>query len=155
ISESILYFCRRHCGEKLNECDLQALRVVNFWVGDVHASLYYDERTALLRRTAMTSGRSFSRRAFVAGALAVTGATLAGCSGTIGSRRIDLANILRPQVSPHYLQMYAALPDEKFPVPAVDLSQIEPQYLRTEVEDPTGEAPGTIVVETSQRLLYL
>lgn len=103
----------------------------------------------------MTSGRSFSRRAFVAGALAVTGATLAGCSGMIGSRRIDLANILPPQVSPHYLQMYAALPDEKFPVPAVDLSQIEPQYLRTEVEDQTGEAPGTIVVETSQRLLYL
>lgn len=30
----------------------------------------------------------------------------------------------------------------------------EPNYARWQVKDPTGEAPGTIIVDTKQRLLY-
>lgn len=51
--------------------------------------------------------------------------------------------------------MYAAMPDERFPIPAVDLEDFDPKYLRRDVPDPTGEPPGTIVVDTSQRFLYL
>jgi lipoprotein-anchoring transpeptidase ErfK/SrfK len=51
--------------------------------------------------------------------------------------------------------MYAALPFEKFPVPAVDLRLLKPTHFRTEVADPTGERPGTIVVSTAERYLYL
>jgi lipoprotein-anchoring transpeptidase ErfK/SrfK len=34
-------------------------------------------------------------------------------------------------------------------------SALPVQYRKTEVSDPTGEAPGTIVIETGQRYLYL
>jgi lipoprotein-anchoring transpeptidase ErfK/SrfK len=60
-----------------------------------------------------------------------------------------------PTFSQYYLDMYAALPNEKFPVPAVDLTRLKPTHFRTEVDDPTGEKPGTIVVNTADRYLYL
>ena len=101
-----------------------------------------------------------SRRAFLLGAASLAGIALSGCSGTIGSRRVDFPdlgnfNLLPNQVSPQYLRMYAAMPEEKFPVPAVNLNRLKPSHFRTEVEDPTGERPGTIVVATSERYLYL
>jgi lipoprotein-anchoring transpeptidase ErfK/SrfK len=43
-----------------------------------------------------------------------------------------------------------------FPVPAVDLSQIDPQFLRQEVSNyPIREAPGTVVIDPRNRFLYL
>jgi lipoprotein-anchoring transpeptidase ErfK/SrfK len=33
-------------------------------------------------------------------------------------------------------------------------AEIDPHYARYQMDDPTGEAPGTIVVETKQRQLY-
>jgi lipoprotein-anchoring transpeptidase ErfK/SrfK len=51
--------------------------------------------------------------------------------------------------------MYAALRDEPYPVPAVNLNKLRPSMVRREVDDPTGERPGTIVVETAERHLYL
>lgn len=93
------------------------------------------------------------------GAVSLAGAALSGCSSlSIGSRTIELSefgNLVPPQVSPYYAEMYAAIPDEKFPVPAVNLMKLKPSHFRTDVDDPTGERPGTIVVETSQRYLYL
>jgi lipoprotein-anchoring transpeptidase ErfK/SrfK len=95
-----------------------------------------------------------SRRRFLFGAGSLGAATLAGCSTEFGGRRLDFPNLLPPGLSPYYLTVYGAMPDEKFPVPAVDLNKLDARYVRTEVDDPTGEAPGTIVVETSQRYLY-
>lgn len=40
-------------------------------------------------------------------------------------------------------------------VPAVPYKQIDPRYYRQQVLDPTAEAPGTIVVDTPSRFLYL
>lgn len=51
--------------------------------------------------------------------------------------------------------MYAAIPDELFPIPAVDVQLMPPEYWRQIVDDPTGERPGTIVVDTPNRFLYL
>jgi lipoprotein-anchoring transpeptidase ErfK/SrfK len=44
---------------------------------------------------------------------------------------------------------------EPYRVPVVDLSTIPVQFHRQVVGDPTGEAPGTIVVDPGQRFLYL
>lgn len=90
-----------------------------------------------------------SRRAFLMGAGSIAALTLAGCA-TTGNRVPE-----EQRFSDHYLQMYAALPFEKFPVPAVDLRRLKPTHFRTEVADPTGERPGTIVVSTAERYLYL
>jgi lipoprotein-anchoring transpeptidase ErfK/SrfK len=106
--------------------------------------------------TALGRTGGLTRRAFLAGSAGLAATALAGCSSvTIGSRTIDLANLLPPQVSPQYHDMYAALPEERYPVPAVNLNKLRPSMVRTEVADITGEKPGTIVVETSKRYLYL
>lgn len=107
----------------------------------------------------MTRALDYSRRAFLAGAASLGAFALAGCSSvSVGSRRIDMpefGNIVPASLSPEYVSMYAAMPEERYPVPAVNLSRLKPGYARTEVADPTGERPGTIVVETSRRYLYL
>jgi lipoprotein-anchoring transpeptidase ErfK/SrfK len=40
-------------------------------------------------------------------------------------------------------------------MPATDLSEVDPQFLRRVVTYPTPERPGTIVVDTDNRYLYL
>ena len=50
--------------------------------------------------------------------------------------------------------MYAALADERFPVPAARIDRLAPRYYRQVVADPTGERPGTVVVDTPNRYLY-
>ncbi|MBO0140653.1 L,D-transpeptidase [Agrobacterium sp. Ap1] len=51
--------------------------------------------------------------------------------------------------------MYAAIEGEQFPIKAADLKRVDPQYYRREVAYPTRERPGTIVVDTRNRYLYL
>ena len=102
---------------------------------------------------------AWSRRAFLTGAAGFGALSLAACSGvSIGSRRIDfseLGDVLPAQLSPDAMVAYAAVPGEPHPVPAVNLTRLRSGYARIEVADPTGERPGTIVVETSRRYLYL
>lgn len=51
--------------------------------------------------------------------------------------------------------MYDAMPDERFVVPAIDTSEIDPQFFRRQVSYSTPHPSGTIVVDTSSRFLYL
>jgi len=94
------------------------------------------------------SATLLSRRGFLAGGASLAALTLAGCATQ--RMRID-----SPQFSDYYLTMYGPLPDEQFPVPAIDLTKLDPNMFRAQVPDPTGERPGTIVVNTSERHLYL
>ncbi len=89
-----------------------------------------------------------NRRTFTLGLGAVA---LGGCQMTPG---VAVAP-QRPTIPPEVIAMYGPRPNERFPIPAVDLSKIEPQFWRREVPDPTGERPGTIVVDTGARYLYL
>lgn len=87
------------------------------------------------------------RRAFVIGApLAV-----AGCA----SQREMIVAQPGPTIDPAYRAMYDELPDEKHPVDAVDLTQIDERFLRREVSFPTSEPPGTVIVDPSARYAYL
>jgi lipoprotein-anchoring transpeptidase ErfK/SrfK len=99
----------------------------------------------------MTSAFDVSRRQFLLGGASLSALALAGCATT------DLPENVRgvEKVNPYYLAMYAPSFTEKYPLPAVDLRTVDPAYLRAEVDDPTGERPGTIVVHTAQRYLYL
>jgi lipoprotein-anchoring transpeptidase ErfK/SrfK len=49
---------------------------------------------------------------------------------------------------------YEAVSDGGFEVPAVDLSEVDPQYLRRVVPHDGVEPPGTIVVDVEARHLY-
>lgn len=50
--------------------------------------------------------------------------------------------------------MYDALPNEQFPLPAVRIEQLDQRFWRTEVANTTGEAAGTLVVDTPEKYLY-
>ena len=52
-------------------------------------------------------------------------------------------------------QMYAATFDDGYDIPAVPIEAIDPKYYRQVVPDPTGERPGTVVIDTSNHFLYL
>jgi lipoprotein-anchoring transpeptidase ErfK/SrfK len=106
----------------------------------------------------MNDSLAVSRRLFIASATAAAGMALAGCSTVIGSRRIEMPDLgvsLPNQLNPMAYQMYAARNDDGIGIPAVNLAKLKPGYARAEVSDPTGEKPGTIVVATSERYLYL
>jgi lipoprotein-anchoring transpeptidase ErfK/SrfK len=45
--------------------------------------------------------------------------------------------------------------NEPFPIAAMDLRRVDPQWWRQEVAYPTSEPVGTIVVDTPARFLYL
>lgn len=87
-----------------------------------------------------------SRRLFMIGLPAVA---LAACTTT----RTPV--VQEPQIDPYYQAMYGALPNEKFPVAAMDLRRVDPQFWRQEVPYVTSERPGTIVVDTPSRFLFL
>lgn len=100
-----------------------------------------------------------NRRLFLASA---TAALVAGCSSGSRTGRLPLQSSpsdTLPQtgrrIPPEYLQMYRAKPQERFPIPAVDLSKIDPAYYRRLVDYSSPEPAGTIVVDTPNRFLYL
>ncbi len=102
---------------------------------------------------------SRNRRAFLKDAAAFGAFVLVGgCSGTAMEENDLASGIAAPPVpdgvEPRYALMYAAVETEPFPVPAVDLTKIDPAFLRREVAYPTPEPPGTIVVDPAAHYLY-
>ena len=83
-----------------------------------------------------------SRRSFLLGSsLAVGALGLAGCEST----GISLAEAQR---------IYGPVPQEKFPIPAADVSKVDPKYFRQTVDYPSDEAVGTIVVDPHNYFVY-
>ncbi len=50
---------------------------------------------------------------------------------------------------------YAALPDEGHKVPLVPVAEVPPEMLRQEVDYPTTQAVGTIIIDPTAKHLYL
>ena len=73
----------------------------------------------------------------LAGTVALSGLAVSGCMAT-GQPGAGLTPPEAVRPNP-YLTMYAALPNEQFPIPAVDLSQVENRYLRRMVDYETDE----------------
>jgi lipoprotein-anchoring transpeptidase ErfK/SrfK len=90
----------------------------------------------------LRSGR-LDRRSFVFGSAAGLSALgLAGCVTSDDMNRAEAA------------KLYGPLPNEKFPIPAVDVSKINPKYFRQTVRYESKEAPGTIVIDPGKFHLY-
>jgi lipoprotein-anchoring transpeptidase ErfK/SrfK len=98
---------------------------------------------------------TLSRRTLLAGFASLGALTLAGCS-TSGTTRLAtaVATPVRATIPADVLALYAARPEEEFPVPAADISMLEPRYWRQEVDNPTGEPEGRVVVDTVNYVLY-
>jgi lipoprotein-anchoring transpeptidase ErfK/SrfK len=67
----------------------------------------------------------------------------------------EIVRALDPALRSQYAALYAEVDGERFSIPAVKLSDIDPAYLRTAVFFPTSEPPGTIVIDAQNRFLYL
>ena len=92
-----------------------------------------------------------ARRRFLVGAASVLALAAAGCTT---SRPTAPVVPPAPPIPEWALLMYGPKFDEQFPLPAVDLRQIEPQFWRQRVDYPTNETPGTVIVDTGARFLY-
>lgn len=109
---------------------------------------------------------TISRRRLMAMAAAgVAGATLSACASVRPRSERAFVQVPEPQPLPqfttpasfgNYELMYAAITnDDGHNIPAVPYKKIDPKYYRQVVTDPTGEAPGTVVVDTAGHFLYV
>ncbi|MDE2577206.1 MAG: L,D-transpeptidase [Hyphomicrobiales bacterium] len=84
-----------------------------------------------------------NRRALLFGAAAGLGALgLGGCATSDGMSFAEAS------------KWYGAAPNEKFPVPAVDVSKLDPKFYRRTVRYDSKEAPGTIIVDPGKHYVY-
>ncbi|MDG2570964.1 twin-arginine translocation signal domain-containing protein, partial [Vibrio parahaemolyticus] len=97
-----------------------------------------DEEALLGRRPALLTRRSF----LVGSAVGVGALGLAGCATSDGMSLAEAA------------KLYGPVPDEKFPIPAVDISKVDPKYYRRTVRYDTKEAPRTIIVDPGNYYVY-
>lgn len=79
--------------------------------------------------------------------------SLAGCT-TVPAPSSPVAIATVPTAPPAGPLMYAAIPNEPFPIPAVNMSQLEERFWRREVSYPTDERTGTLIVDTPNKYLY-
>jgi lipoprotein-anchoring transpeptidase ErfK/SrfK len=97
-----------------------------------------------------------SRRGFLnAAALGAASIAVSACATTgPGPVEPPPPTYVEPPLA-DYVTMYAAVSDGGFDLPAIPVDKIDPQFLRQIVPDPTGQKPGTIIVDTTGHFLYL
>ena len=104
------------------------------------------------------TSRPLSRRSLLgAAAVGAASVALSACSTVsnfprYGERMEPVAPV---EPTDSYALMYGPVIDEGYQVPGVPYERIPRQFLRQVVSDPTGERPGTIVVDLSSHFLYL
>ena len=101
-----------------------------------------------MRTSPPALSRPTTRRTVLAG---LSMLVLAGCTTT---RQPGIASVAQQPVVPPVPPMYYALPDEQFPIPEVDVALVKPEFWRTEVDYPTTEKVGSVIVDTPNRYLY-
>lgn len=103
----------------------------------------------------MQSSRMPRRMGFALRPLLIAGASVAltACNQT-AQPQILLAP-LDPQKVAALGPTYNALPNERFPIPAVQAGEIDPKYARQRVRYETRHPPGTVIVDPDAKLLYL
>jgi hypothetical protein len=83
-----------------------------------------------------------NRRSFLLGSAAgLSGLGLSGCL-TDGISLMEAA------------KLYGPMPNERFPIPAVDVSKMDPKYFRQTVRYDTEEKPGTIIIDPANYFVY-
>jgi lipoprotein-anchoring transpeptidase ErfK/SrfK len=97
-----------------------------------------DEGTLLGPQSGLINRRSF----LFGSALGLGALGLAGCATSDGMSLSEARTV------------YGPVPDERFPIPAVDVSKVDPKYFRRTVRYDSHEAPGTIIVDPGKYYVY-
>ncbi len=106
-----------------------------------------------------------TRRKMIAGVSASAAASVAGCVSSDPNASVNAAAmapspppshpaVVADAVEPQYGTVYGQIKDGEFTVAAVQLSQVNSAFLRSNVAYATKEAPGTIVVDPANHFLY-
>ena len=109
------------------------------------------------------------RQLILVAASVLAAASMAGCAtserATVASVDSRVAAFAAPERLPSDGSLgavkssagYGAVVDDGYQLPAIPTDKIDPKYLRQEVDYPEGRKyePGTIVVDTPKRFLYL
>ena len=98
------------------------------------------------------TGESVSRRSFLLGSAGLATTVLAGCTTPVRERVVVAPEPVDTSI---YATMYGPKPDEQFPLPAIPYQKVDRRFYRQMVQNPTGERPGVIVVDTANHFLYL
>lgn len=106
----------------------------------------------------MTYGQ-IGRRTVLAGGASLMGLLLAGCATSARPAAVSAVATAAPvreqsSVPADVALMYAAVTGDTYPIRASRIELVPEQYWRQEVSDPTGEEPGSVVVDTQNRFLY-
>ncbi len=101
----------------------------------------------------MASKSLITRRAFGAGSVSLLGLGVAGCAD-LGVTSQLLASTGESRAK-ELARMYGPLPNERFPIPAADISQVDPKFYRREISFRTPEPAGTIIVNTKTFYCHL
>lgn len=110
-----------------------------------------DFETVAASGEARTRSGSVGRRSFLIGLGAMT---VSGCVATQPQPPVAAAKSVAPAPKPVVPAMYQAVPTERFPIPEVDTKKLDRRFWRTEIDYPTDEAPGTLIVDTPNKYLY-
>lgn len=89
------------------------------------------------------------RRGF---ALGVCSLAATGCSTSFSIPSFNARSAGRFALD--YSTLYASLPEEQFPIPALPQGALKPKFQRRRVRYPTREKPGTVIVDTKRFYLY-
>jgi lipoprotein-anchoring transpeptidase ErfK/SrfK len=104
--------------------------------GEIAKSGEIDEAALLGLRSGLLNRRSF----LLGSAVGLGTLGLGGCATSDGMSEAAM--------------LYGPVPDKKFPIPAIDVSKIDPKYYRRTVRYDTKEAPGTIIVDPGNYYVY-
>ncbi len=115
----------------------------------------------MLRKPLPKSALALTRRNLLLG---LSATSLAACSRSLDVAEFGLdpatTGSIRPKISvdpavTNPAAMYASVREGSFVLPEIPYEKIPREFRRQIVPDPTGEAPGTIVVDLKQHFLYL
>ncbi|NGO55406.1 L,D-transpeptidase [Allomesorhizobium camelthorni] len=106
------------------------------------------------------SSPQFTRRRFLgAAATGAAALTVSACTSMPHNAQFEPVQIApTPEIEPalgSYALMYGPMVDEGYEIPGVPIEKVDRRYYRQIVQDPTGERPGTVVVDTANHFLYL
>ena len=99
--------------------------------------------------------RLINRRNMLIGGASLSALALSGCArrDPVVARRIGKRRAAKKAFN-DYALLYGPKPNEKFPLPAVNLRQVKSKFYRREVTNRTGYPAGTVVVDTKKFYLY-
>lgn len=117
------------------------------------SSISSETGDGFVRSHDMKNESTMSRRTFLGGAAGLASVALAGCQTT--APRYAQPAPPEPAASPSALTAYRSMPEERFPIPAVDPSKVPQRFHRQQVAYPTSERVGAIIVDTKKFFLHL